>query len=160
VLGWLIVAAGCATSIAPRRAEPLRVSEIAHVGDTRRQVSMELIVEGLDAEESAPSQRALSRYEQAIRIDPGNPFAYLALARHYVSAQDPQRALEYLDRAESFLDPESPYSERVQPHLLGLRGRALEEMGEWSSAQGLLAHARELAPEVWEDGQLDAGELR
>ena len=121
---------------------------------------MELIVEGLDAERGAPSQRALSRYEQAIRIDPGNPFAYLALARHYVSSRDPQRALEHLDRAQSLLDPESPFSRRTQPHLLGLRGSALAEMGQRSKAEGLLAHARQLAPNVWKDGRLDAHELR
>ena len=146
--------------ITARREGPLRVSEIAHVGDNRRQVSMGLIVEGLDAESDALSERARNRYEDAIRIDPGNPFAYLALARHYVSVEDPQRALEHLNRAQSLLDPDSPYSPRVQPHLVGLRGSALEEMGQWSEAAELLAQARQLAPEVWEDGRLDAHELR
>jgi tetratricopeptide (TPR) repeat protein len=159
-LGWLIIATGCAGMFAARRTGSLRLSEIIHVGDARRQASMGFIVEGLDAEMRAPSPRALGRYEQAIRIDPGNPFAYLALARHYVSAGDPQRALENLSRAQSFFDPDGPLSPRIQPHLLGLRGSAFEEMGRRSEAMQLLARARQLAPEVWEDGHLDAGELR
>jgi tetratricopeptide (TPR) repeat protein len=159
-LGWLAIAAGCVGSFVARRATPLRISEIVDVGDSRRQGSMKLIIEGLDAEIRAPSERALSRYEQAIRIDPGNPFAYLALARHYVSAGDPQRALEHLSRAQSLFEPGGPLSPRIQPHLLGLRGGAFEEMGRRSEAMQLLAQARRLAPEVWEDGRLDAYELR
>jgi tetratricopeptide (TPR) repeat protein len=121
---------------------------------------MGLIVDGLGAELDAPSSRALGRYEQAIRIDPGNPFAYLALARHYVSAGDPQRALEHLSRAQSLFNPDGSLSPRIQPHLLGLRGSSFKEMGRRSEGMRLLARARRLAPEVWEDGRLDADELR
>jgi tetratricopeptide (TPR) repeat protein len=121
---------------------------------------MELIVEGLDAEMVRPTQRALSRYEQAIRIDPGNPYAYMALARHYIAAGNPQRALEHLNRAESLLDPDGPLSPRIKPIMLGLRGNVLKEMGRQSEGILLLDHARRLAPEVWKDERLNAHEFR
>jgi Tfp pilus assembly protein PilF len=138
----------------------VRISQITHQGDMRRQASMRLVVEGLDAELVAAPDRALSRYQRAIQIDPGNPFAYLALARYYVSVDDPARALEYLDRAQSLLDPAGSISLRISPHLLGLRGAALAEMGRDAEAERLLARARQLAPSVWGDGRLDPGELR
>ena len=152
----LIVASGCA---APRR-EPVRISQLTEHGDTRRQASVRLVEEGLDAEMAGASERALSRYHNAIQIDPGNPFAYLALARYYVSVDDPTRALEHLDRAQSLLDPAGSISLRISPHLLGLRGGALAEMGRDAEAERLLARARQLAPSVWGDGRLDPGELR
>jgi tetratricopeptide (TPR) repeat protein len=106
------------------------------------------------------SDRALSRYQRAIQIDPGNPFAYLALARYYVSVDDPARALEYLDRVRSLLDPNGSFSLRTSPHLLGLRGNALEQLGRDAEAAQSLGKARRLAPSVWGDGRLDAAELR
>jgi tetratricopeptide (TPR) repeat protein len=138
----------------------MRISQITHQGDTRRQASVRLVVEGLDAELAASSDRALSRYQRAIQIDPGNPFAYLALARYYVSVDDPTRALEYLDRVQSLLDSDGSFSLRTSPHLLGLRGNALEQMGRDAEAAQLLAQARRLAPSAWGDGRLDAVELR
>ncbi len=152
----IIVASGCAGPGGP----PVRVSQITHQGDTRRQASMRLVVEGLDAELVAASDRALSRYQRAIQVDPGNPFAYLALARYYVSVDDPTRALEHLDRAQSLLDPAGSNSLRISPHLLGLRGGAFAELGRDAEAERLLGRARQLAPSVWGDGRLDAGELR
>jgi tetratricopeptide (TPR) repeat protein len=152
----ILVASGCAS---PTRA-PMRISQITHQGDTRRQASVRLVVEGLDAELAASSDRALSRYQRAIQIDPGNPFAYLALARYYVSVDDPTRALEYLDRVQSLLDSNGSFSLRTSPHLLGLRGNALEQMGRDAEAAQLLAQARRLAPSAWGDGRLDAVELR
>jgi tetratricopeptide (TPR) repeat protein len=139
---------------------PVRISQITHYGDTRRQASTRLVVEGLDAEVAASSDRALSRYQRAIQIDPGNPFPYLALARYYVSVDDPTRALEHLDRAQSLLDSSGSISLRTSAHLLGLRGSALEEMGRDAEAAQLLGQARRLAPSVWGDGRLDAAELR
>jgi tetratricopeptide (TPR) repeat protein len=156
---WIIVASGCVGPPGPSGG-PLRISEITHLGDTRRQASMRLVVEGLDAELAVETDRALSRYQRAIQIDPGNPFAFLALARYYVSVDDPTRALEHLDRAQSLLEPDGSISLRVSPHLLGLRGAALEQMGRNAEAKRLLGQARQLAPFVWGDGRLDAGELR
>jgi tetratricopeptide (TPR) repeat protein len=119
-----------------------------------------LVIEGLDAELAGAAPRALGRYERAIQIDPGNPFVYLALARYYVSIADAERALENLDRAQSLLPVDSRLSPRVEPHVLGLRGGALRELGRTTEADRLLARARQLAPSVWGDARLDVRELR
>ena len=157
---WIALVGGCAGPTRAPRGAALRISEVDHLGDARRQASMRLVVEGLDAEIASTPQRALSRYQRAIQIDPGNPFAYLALARYYAAIADPERALEHLDRAQSLLDPDGTLYEWAEPHLRGLRGWALAEAG-WSADAGpLLAEARRLAPSVWDDGRLDASELR
>jgi tetratricopeptide (TPR) repeat protein len=119
-----------------------------------------LVVEGLDAEIASTPQRALSRYQRAIQIDPGNPFVYLVLARYYAAIADPESALEHLDRAQSLLDPDGALYRRAESHLLGLRGWALAETGRSAGAEPLLSEARRLAPSVWGDGRLDASELR
>jgi tetratricopeptide (TPR) repeat protein len=157
---WVALVGGCAGPTRGSRKAVLRIAEIDHLGDARRQASMRLVVEGLDAEIASTPQRALSRYQRAIQIDPGNPFAYLALARYYAGIADPERALEHLDRAQSLLDPDGALYRRVEPHLRGLRGWALAEAGRSADAGPLLAEARRLAPSVWGDGRLDASELR
>ena len=157
---WIALVGGCAGPTRAPREAALRVAEIDHLGDDRRQASMRFVVEGLDAEIASMPQRALSRYQLAIQIDPGNPFAYLALARYYVAVADPERALEHLDRAQSLLDPDGTLHRRTKPHLLGLRGWALAEEGRSADAGPLLAEASRLAPSVWRDGRLDASELR
>jgi tetratricopeptide (TPR) repeat protein len=157
---WVALVGGCAGPTRGSRKAVLRIAEIDHLGDARRQASMRLVVEGLDAEIASMPQRALSRYQHAIKIDPGNPFAYLALARYYAAVADPERALEHLDRAQSLLDPDGTLHRRAEPHLLGLRGWAFAEEGRSAAAGPLLAEARRLAPSVWRDGRLDASELR
>ncbi len=158
--GWIALVGGCAGPTRTSRGAALRIAEIDHLGDARRQASMRLVVEGLDAEIALAPQRALGRYERAIQIDPGNPFTYLALARYYAAIADPERALEHLDRAQSLLDPDSALYRSAEPHLRGLRGRALAEAGRPMDAWLLLEEARRLAPSVWGDGRLDASELR
>jgi tetratricopeptide (TPR) repeat protein len=158
--GWLALVGGCAAPNRTLRGAALRISEIEQLGDARRRASMRLVVEGLDAEIASMPQRALSRYQRAIQSDSGNPFVYLALARYYTEIVDPERALEHLDRAQSLLDPDGALYRGAEPHLRGLRGRALAEMGRSADAQQLLAQARRLAPAVWGDGRLDASELR
>jgi tetratricopeptide (TPR) repeat protein len=156
----MVLIGGC---VGPGRAlhgEALRISELDRVGDARNQASMRLVVEGLDAEIASAPQRALSRYERAIQIDPSNPFAYLALARYYAAIADSERALEHLDRAQSLLDPDSALYRGAEPHLLGLRGWALAGASGSAQANRLLDEARRLAPSVWGDGRLDASELR
>ncbi len=158
--GWIALVGGCAGLTRAPRGAALRISEIDQLGDARRQASIRLVVEGLDAEIGSTPQRALGRYERAIQIDPGNPFAYLALARYYAAIADPERALEHLDRAQSLLDPNGALYRSAEPHLQGLRGRALAEAGRPMDAWLLLEEARRLAPSVWGDGRLDASELR
>jgi tetratricopeptide (TPR) repeat protein len=151
---------GCAGPSRVPREAALRISEIDHLGDARSQASMRLVVQGLDAEIASMPQRALSRYQSAIKLDPGNPFVYLALARYYAAVADPERALEHLDRVHSLLDPDHTLYRRAEPHLRGLRGWALAEEGRSADAEPLLAEAGRLAPSVWRDGRLDASELR
>ena len=157
---WIALVGGCAGPTRAPREAALRVAEIDHLGDDRRQASMRFVVEGLDAEIASMPQRALSRYQRAIQIDPGNPFAYLALARYYAAIADPERALEHLDRAQSLLDPDGALYRSAEPHLRGLRGRVLAQVDRLADAELLLAEARRLAPSVWGDGHLDASELR
>ena len=158
--GWITLIGGCAGTILGPRGAALRIAEIEHLGDARRRASVRMVAEGLDAEIASAPQRAISRYELAIQIDPGNPFAYLTLARYYAEIADPERALEHLDRAQSLLDPDAALYRSAEPHLRGLRGRVLVETGRLADAELLLAEARRLAPSVWGDGRLDASELR
>ena len=153
----LFLAAGCAGSGIFSRG-PLRLSQIGSEGDPARRASLRLCLQGLDSDSGGRPRLARSRYERAIQIDATNPFAYLALARHEVERGDPQRALEYLDRAEMLLDSEGVRSPRVEPHLVGLRGAALEQAG--LGGEELLARAYDLSPSVWDDGWLTAAELR
>jgi tetratricopeptide (TPR) repeat protein len=157
---WIALVGGCAGPTRAPREAALRITEIDHLGDARRQASTRLVVEGLDAEIASMPQRALSRYQRAIQIDPGNPFAYLALARYYVATADSERALEHLDRAQSLLNPDGALYRGTEPHLRGLRGWAFAEAGRSVDAGPLLAEASRLAPSVWRDGRLDASELR
>ncbi len=157
---WIALVGGCAGPTRAPHGAVLRIAEMDHLGDARRQASTRLVVEGLDAEIASMPQRALSRYQRAIQIDPGNPFTYLALARYYAAIADPERTLEHLDRTQSLLDPDGALYRSAEPHLRGLRGRALAEAGRSADAEPLLADARRLAPSVWGDGRLDASELR
>ncbi len=156
---WLTA---CAAARAPEPSQkpPLRVSELLDAGDPTRRASMRIVESGLAAEASGGSQRALPRYERAIRIDPTNPFAYLALSRHYVERGDPSRALEVLEQAQLLLDAEGEETPRVEAHLDGLRGAALVLAGRSFEGQPLLDRAAQRAPSVWADGVLDAAELR
>ena len=158
--GCFALIGGCAGLPHSEPGEALRISEISHLGDARRQASMRLVVEGLDAEIASTPQRALSRYQRAIQVDSGNPFAYLALARYYAGIDDPERTLEHLDRAESLLDPDGDLYRSAEPHLRGLRGGALAEAGRPVEGGVLLEEARRLAPSVWGDGRLEASALR
>ena len=160
VLASLILALslGCATRVVYRPVEPVRISEVAPAGDAVRRASLRLCVEGLRADEDGRSARARIQYERAIQIDPTNPWAYLSLARHEVERGEPDRALEYLQQADSLLRAESALSPGVEPHLIGLRGAALQAEGRGGGAD--LERAAQLSPEVWGDGRLTASELR
>ena len=165
----LVLAVGCAGAgrVAPVRGGALRISEVAGEGDPLRRASTRLVLEGLGA--GAP-QRALSQYERAIQIDATNPYAYLALASYQVQWGDVHRGLQSLNQAELLLESEELRSPRVEPHLVGLHGRAQVRMrgyiraaktnGRVREGEPLLERARRLAPEVWGDGWLTAAELR
>ena len=139
---------------------PLRISEVADAGDVTRRASTGLVLTGLVSDAEFRPRLALSRYERAIQIDPTNPFAYLALARHYADRSDPERTLEYLEQAEILLKSQDLNSPRVEPHLSGLRGSALLAAGGSTEANLLLERADALAPSVWGDERLSPEELR
>lgn len=155
----LVLALGCATG-GPLGGggTALRFSELADEGDATRRASLRLCLDGLDAAAAGRDGAALGQYDRAIQIDPTNPYAYLALARHELEAGDPVGALEYLDQAETLLESESARSREVEAHLVGLRGAALDATG--GAGDSYLEQARRLAPAVWDDGQLTAEELR
>jgi tetratricopeptide (TPR) repeat protein len=142
-----------------RSPEPLRISQIAGQGDPARRASQRLLLQGLEEDAQGRARAALGQYERALQVDPTNPFAYLALARHEVEWGSPHRALEVLAQAETLLATDAD-SLRVEAHLVGLRGASLAALGRSAEAAALLARARSLAPAVWADGRLDAAELR
>ncbi len=155
----LVGVAGCA---GPSRfsREPVRLSDLASEGDPARRASLRLVTRGLDSDSGGQAQLALSQYERAIQVDPNNPFAYLAIARHHVERGDPELVLQNLERSEALLEAQGVISPRVEPHLIGLRGLAYQESGRSAEATLLLARAGDLAPDVWGDGWLSADELR
>jgi tetratricopeptide (TPR) repeat protein len=140
--------------------EPLRLHDIAGEGDAARRASQRLVMQGLSYDASGGARQARTHYERALQIDANNPFAYLALARQAVEADDGVSALEYLEQAELLLAAEGLRSPGVEPHLAGLRGAALRSRGDERAASELLARASDLAPSVWDDGALSAEELR
>lgn len=160
VLAFLVALAAlaCGGRSTGPPAEPLRLSELGAAGDPVRRASLRLCVSGLDADAEDRPSVALGQYERAIQIDPTNPYAYLALARHEVEGGDPERALEYLDQAQMLLTAEDVLSPGAEANLAGLRGLARIALGEDGGDQ--LREAQRLAPDVWHDARLDATELR
>lgn len=155
--------AGCASAPLPgalRREPTLRLSEVADVGDATRRASQRLVLDGLEHDAASDPAPALARYERALRIDPQNPYAWLAIARHYVATDRPEPALRALEQAEILFEADGPIPPRVAPHVVGLRGAALRRRGRTAEGARLLLQAGDLAPRVWGDGALDARELR
>ncbi|MBW2712857.1 MAG: hypothetical protein JRC77_03815 [Deltaproteobacteria bacterium] len=137
----------------------LRLSELAKDGDAARRASIRLTLDGLEEDAAGQQAQARTSYEQALRVDGLNPYAYLALARHYADGPEHDRAESYLQQTESLLISQDRLDDRVQAHLSGLRGMVLWRQGYSSEASPYLQHARRLAPAVWRDGRLDASEL-
>jgi hypothetical protein len=156
-------AVACATGVAPRsslQVKPLRISEVVGDGDPTRRASTRLVINGL---ESSPPEQGLFDYERAIQIDATNPYAYLALAAYDIQWGNLEQGVQSLAQSELLLESEGLKSPRVEPHLIGLRGRAMirsyDEV-EQRAGESLLNEARRMAPEVWGDGWLGVAELR
>jgi len=158
----LLVGFGCASLQGGERGTvtPLRIADLLEDGDPARRASLRLVDQGLASDAAGDSDRALARYERALQVDSTNPYAFLAIARHQIAAQDPESALQFLDRAESLLELSGDRSPEVEVHLVGLRGGALYDTGEIDAGVELLELARAKAPDVWGDGTLSPGELR
>lgn len=157
-LALLLAGLGCAGGLAGSSGSPQRLSELGDGGDPVRRASLRLCVSGLDADAEGRRSVALGQYERAIQIDPTNPYAYIALARQEVEGGDPERALQYLDQAQTLMQAEDALSPGAEANLAGLRGLARIARGEDGGPE--LREARRLAPEVWDDGRLDPDELR
>ena len=160
----LLFLGGCTLSLErplpPSGAPPFSLTEVAQEGDAARRASMRLVLRGLDEDQALRPAQALALYERALQVDPNNPFAYLALARHHADGEDPQRALAFLDKAEALLAHSEWRSPGLEADLVGIRGAALYASGRIPSALPLLERARHLSPTVWNDARLDASELR
>ncbi|MDX1390309.1 MAG: hypothetical protein R3344_14055, partial [Acidobacteriota bacterium] len=111
---------------------------------------------GLESDDAGRGAEATDRYQRALQVDSTNPYAWLALARHEVFEGDPERGLDYLDKAQALLGRD----EAATAHVAGLRGAALVALGRPGLGRPYLEEARALAPGVWGDGKLDAAELR
>jgi len=161
LVAMVSVSSGCALRFAPppgARSASLRVSDALLEGDATRRASLRLVLQGLDEDDGGRAATARSSYERAIQIDPTNPYAYLALARHEVDAERWNRALEALDQAELLFGSDA--APGVEAHIAGLRGAARLGRGYGDDAEVLLDRATRIAPEVWADGRLSADELR
>lgn len=157
----VLVLSGCTIPRGqPTEVEPMRVSEMLTAEDPARRASTRLVIEGLDADAVFNRERARGSYERAVRVDPTNPFGYLALARHELDDRDADRALQLIDQAAALFESEGLKNDRVGPHINGLRGRAYEGIGRASDAELYRARAAEIAPTVWGDGYLSPEELR
>jgi hypothetical protein len=161
VLALALASLGCAGVLGPGAGEEsFHVSDVAAGGDPAFRASLRLVLDGLDADATGDPDLALVRYERSLQVDPTNPYAYLALARHRVEGEDPGSALPFLDKAEALLRAQGELSPGVEAHLDGLRGSVLLADRRRSEAVELLERARQLSPEAWSDGRLDADELR
>jgi len=159
------VACATGTGRPVETVRPIHVTDAVGLGDPARRASTRLTVQGLDADAVGALERARGSYERAIQVDATNPHAYLALARHYLDAddhdlRDAERATHLIDQAAALFEAEGMREPRVGVHLMGLRGRAMQAAGQEIDAELYLARARELAPDVWGDGALSAEELR
>lgn len=158
----LLVFSGCA--LLPRLAPPslppaMRISDFIDHGTPKRRASTRLVLLGLEAGMEQRPAEALGFYDRALQLDPNNPMAYLALARHEIfEGSSAEQALVFLDQAETMLgrDANTP---GIAVHLAGMRGAALAATGEAGQAAPYLQQAMNGAL-VWADGVLSAAELR
>jgi Tfp pilus assembly protein PilF len=157
----LVVAGGCVRG--PEKSEsvaPMRVSEMIGDSDPARRASIRLVLQGLEADENFERERARGSYERAVQVDPTNPFAYLALARHELDGRNAEGAMELIDQAAALFEAEGLRNDRVGALLVGLRGRAYQSTGRGEDGNLYLERARVLAPDVWSDGYLSPAEMR
>jgi tetratricopeptide (TPR) repeat protein len=158
----LAYAVGCAgpQPAPPQTVEPIRVSHALGQGDPARRASTRLVVQGLDEDEAGRPQRARGSYERALQVDPTNPYAYLAMARHDLALGEPEDALDFIEQAAALFESEGLRRPEVGVHLIGLRAEALRAGGSNEEAEVYFETAGDLAPEIWGDRVLSASELR
>ena len=89
---------------------PLTATRAIGLYDSARDASLRMVIEGLDEDEANRPSRALAKYQRAIRVDPTNPFAFLALARHHLEAGAAGEASAFLQELRF---DRGPYDETV-----------------------------------------------
>lgn len=141
-------------------AEPLTASAAVGLYDSARDASLRLVVAGLDEDALGEPSRALASYQRAIRVDPTNPFAFLALARHHLEDGSLDEASAFLDQARSLFEAEQTLGPSVDVWGLGLRAGIERGRGQDDRADALFDRARALSPSIWGDERLSAAELR
>ena len=139
---------------------PLTTSGALGQTDSTRDASLRLVISGLDEDSAGRPGRALASYQRAVRVDPTNPFAYLALARHHVEAGSTAEASAFLDQARSLFEAEDRLGPAVDVWGIGLRAWIDREELRDEEADARFELARELAPYIWGDERLSAAELR
>jgi len=139
---------------------PLTASRAIGLYDSARDASLRLVIAGLDEDQAGRPSRALASYQRAVRVDPTNPFAFLALARHHLEGGSPQQAAAFLDQARSLFESEGGLGPEVDVWGLGLRAGIERAEGHDDRADALFERARALAPTIWGDERLSAAELR
>lgn len=141
-------------------APPLTAHAALGRYDARRDASLRLVIEGLDAEAAGDAARGLAIYQRAVRLDATNPIAYLALARHHVANGRPEEAGAFLDQARVLFEAEGEVGASVDVWGIGLRAWIDRAEGHDAEANARFDAARALSPEIWSDELLSAGELK
>ncbi len=141
-------------------ARPLTAAGAIGLYDAARDASLRLVVEGLDNDDQGAPSRALASYQRAIRVDPTNPFAFLALARHHLEADSIEDASAFLDQSRALFESQGRLGPAVDVWGLGLRAGIDRAAGNDLRAERLFDRARQLSPTIWGDERLSAAELR
>jgi tetratricopeptide (TPR) repeat protein len=142
------------------QATPWTASAALGQGDARQDASLRLVIAGLDEDEAGRPDRALASYQRAVRVDPTNPFAYLALARHHLEAGSPTEASAFLDQARALFEAQDRLGPDVDVWGIGLRAGIDRAEGREDLAVTRFEAARTLSPGIWSDERLSAAELR
>jgi tetratricopeptide (TPR) repeat protein len=146
-----------------RGQSPLTVSDALGATDPTRDASLRLVITGLDDDSAGRTSRALASYQRAVRVDPTNPFAYLALARHHLeadSAASTAEASAFLDQARSLFESQQQLGPSIDVWGIGLRAWVDRLESRDEQADSRFDAARALSVEIWRDERLSAAELR
>jgi tetratricopeptide (TPR) repeat protein len=154
------VAACAGLNLSGPSDQPLTTSAALGQTDLTRDASLRLVIAGLDEDTAGRPGRALASYQRAVRVDPTNPFAYLALARHHLEAGSVDEASAFLDQARSLFESQQHLGPSVDVWGIGLRAGIDRAELRDELADSRFERARVLAPEIWRDEQLSAAELR
>lgn len=124
----VVLAAGCATAepgagSPPEADAPERPAADSADRESRRAASDRLVESGRAALRRGRLDEAADRIERAVRRDPSNGRAYLALAEVRLARDRPSEALGLLERALTLLEPETPAAGRADSLKRELEGR-------------------------------------